>query len=144
MIGPLIHRPLYGKYSYSLNQENQLESAQPQVDNKMIMKKYSLNPVRSFFFFLSLMILFLEMGVAQNTTSTIPVNVGVVLDFASLGAKIALSCINMALSDFYASHGDYKLDQSSTPGIQRKMLLVQLLQVPSLPLLLVLISFLQL
>uniref|UniRef100_A0A2K2A8X8 Glutamate receptor n=2 Tax=Populus trichocarpa TaxID=3694 RepID=A0A2K2A8X8_POPTR len=54
------------------------------------------------------MILFLEMGVAQNTTSTIPVNVGVVLDLASLDAKIALSCINMALSDFYASHGDYK------------------------------------
>jgi len=74
----------------------------------MIMKKYSLNPVLSVFFFLSLMILFLEMGVAQSTTSTIPVNVGVVLDFASLGAKIALSCINMALSDFYASHGDYK------------------------------------
>ncbi|XP_061963060.1 glutamate receptor 2.8-like [Populus nigra] len=74
----------------------------------MIMKKYSLNPVLSFFFFLSLMILFLEMGVAQNTTSTIPVNVGVVLDLASLEANIALSCINMALSDFYASHGDYK------------------------------------
>ncbi|KAL9400486.1 hypothetical protein Peur_009447 [Populus x canadensis] len=54
------------------------------------------------------MILFLEMGVAQNTTSTIPVNVGVVLDLASLEANIALSCINMALSDFYASHGDYK------------------------------------
>ena len=54
------------------------------------------------------MILFLEMGVAQSTTSTIPVNVGVVLDLASLDAKIALSCINMALSDFYASHGDYK------------------------------------
>ncbi|KAL9363578.1 hypothetical protein Peur_046363 [Populus x canadensis] len=54
------------------------------------------------------MILFLEMGVAQNTTSTIPVNVGVVLDLASLDANIALSCINMALSDFYASHGDYK------------------------------------
>jgi ionotropic glutamate receptor len=74
----------------------------------MIMKEYSLNPVLSFFFFLSLMILFLEMGVAQNTTSTIPVNVGVVLDLASLEANIALSCINMALSDFYASHGDYK------------------------------------
>ncbi|PNT33981.2 hypothetical protein POPTR_006G268700v4 [Populus trichocarpa] len=73
----------------------------------MIMKKYSLNPVLSFFFFLSLMILFLEMGVAQNTTSTIPVNIGVVLDLASLDANIALSCINMALSDFYASHGDY-------------------------------------
>ncbi|KAI9393681.1 hypothetical protein POPTR_006G268400v4 [Populus trichocarpa] len=74
----------------------------------MIMKKYSLNPVLSFFFFLSLMILFSEMGVAQNTTSSIPVNVGVVLDLASLEANIALSCINMALSDFYASHGDYK------------------------------------
>jgi ionotropic glutamate receptor len=74
----------------------------------MIMKKYSLNPVLSSFFFLSLMILFSEMGVAQNTTSTIPVNVGVVLDLASLEANIALSCINMALSDFYASHGDYK------------------------------------
>ncbi|KAJ6915352.1 hypothetical protein NC651_017375 [Populus alba x Populus x berolinensis] len=37
-----------------------------------------------------------------------------------------------------------KLDWSSTPGTRRKMLLVQLLQVPSLPLLLVLISFLQL
>jgi len=74
----------------------------------MIMKEYSLNPVLSFFFFLSLMILFLEMGVAQNTTSTIPVNVGVVLDLAYLDANIALSCINMALSDFYASHGDYK------------------------------------
>uniref|UniRef100_A0A3N7F555 Glutamate receptor n=1 Tax=Populus trichocarpa TaxID=3694 RepID=A0A3N7F555_POPTR len=74
----------------------------------MIMKEYSLNPVLSFFFFLSSMILFLEMGVAQNTTSTIPVNVGVVLDLAYLDANIALSCINMALSDFYASHGDYK------------------------------------
>jgi ionotropic glutamate receptor len=30
------------------------------------------------------------------------VNVGVVLDLASLEANIALSCINMALSDFYA------------------------------------------
>ncbi|KAG6770856.1 hypothetical protein POTOM_026555 [Populus tomentosa] len=74
----------------------------------MIMKKNSLNPVPSFFLFLSLMILFLEMGVAQSTTSTIPVNVGVVLDLATLDAKIDLSCINMALSDFYASYGDYK------------------------------------
>ncbi|KAG5244487.1 glutamate receptor [Salix suchowensis] len=74
----------------------------------MIKKKYSLNPVLSFFFFLSLKILFLEMGVAQNTTPTIPVNVGVVLDLDDLNDKIALSCINMALSDFYASHGSYK------------------------------------
>ncbi|KAJ6406100.1 hypothetical protein OIU84_009762 [Salix udensis] len=48
------------------------------------------------------------MGVAQNTTPTIPVNVGVVLDLDDLNGKIALSCINMALSDFYASHGSYK------------------------------------
>ncbi|CAK7354114.1 unnamed protein product [Dovyalis caffra] len=46
------------------------------------------------------------MGVAQNTKSTIfPVNVGLVLD---LDADVSLSCINMALSDFYAAHGDYK------------------------------------
>ncbi|KAJ6434810.1 hypothetical protein OIU84_000115 [Salix udensis] len=48
------------------------------------------------------------MGVAQNTTF-IPVNVGVVLDLDSdLDGKIALSCIEMALSDFYATHGGYK------------------------------------
>ncbi|KAJ6434785.1 hypothetical protein OIU84_000092 [Salix udensis] len=48
------------------------------------------------------------MGVAQNTTF-IPVNVGVALDLGSdLDGKIALSCINMAVSDFYANHGDYK------------------------------------
>ncbi|CAK7354060.1 unnamed protein product [Dovyalis caffra] len=48
------------------------------------------------------------MGVAQNTTS-IPVNVGVVLDLNDvLYGSIGLSCINMALSDFYATHGDYK------------------------------------
>nr|TKS00114.1 glutamate receptor 2.1-like [Populus alba] len=44
---------------------------------------------------------------AQNTTF-IPVTVGVVLDLDYLEANIALSCINMALSDFYATHGDYK------------------------------------
>ncbi|CAK7354102.1 unnamed protein product [Dovyalis caffra] len=48
------------------------------------------------------------MGVAQNTTSTIPVNVGLVLDLDYLDANVSLSCINMALSDFYAAHGDYK------------------------------------
>ncbi|XP_073262465.1 glutamate receptor 2.2-like [Populus alba] len=44
---------------------------------------------------------------AENTS--IPVNVGVVLDLDSdLDGRIALSCIEMALSDFYAAHGDYK------------------------------------
>ena len=47
-----------------------------------------------------------KVVVTQNTT--IPVNVGVVLDLDSLVGKIGWSCINMALSDFYASHGDYK------------------------------------
>ncbi|KAL6345522.1 hypothetical protein AAG906_017247 [Vitis piasezkii] len=43
---------------------------------------------------------------AQNTT--IPVKVGVVLDLDTWVGKMGLSCISMALSDFYASHGHYK------------------------------------
>ncbi|KAF3446142.1 hypothetical protein FNV43_RR11321 [Rhamnella rubrinervis] len=46
------------------------------------------------------------MAMAQNTT--IPVKVGVVLDLGAEVARIWLSCINVALSDFYASHGYYK------------------------------------
>lgn len=39
----------------------------------------------------------------------IPVNVGVVLDdLHSMEGKAWLSCIKMALSDFYASHSHYK------------------------------------
>ncbi|KAB5513741.1 hypothetical protein DKX38_027647 [Salix brachista] len=72
------------------------------------MRKTPFKPVLSFLLFLCLKILFIEMGVAQNTTF-IPVNVGVALDLGSdLDGKIALSCINMAVSDFYANHGDYK------------------------------------
>ena len=51
-------------------------------------------------------IFFMEMGMAQNTT--IPVKVGVVLDLDTWVGKMGLSCISMALSDFYASHGHYK------------------------------------
>ncbi|XP_022759820.1 glutamate receptor 2.9-like [Durio zibethinus] len=47
-----------------------------------------------------------KLVVTQNTT--VPVNVGVVLDFDSLVGKIGWSCINMAVSDFYATHGGYK------------------------------------
>jgi ionotropic glutamate receptor len=72
------------------------------------MRKNLSNPVPSFFFFLSFKFFFVAMGVAQDTTS-IPVNVGVVLDLDDvLYGNIGLSCINMALSDFYASHSDYK------------------------------------
>ncbi|RXH85645.1 hypothetical protein DVH24_009466 [Malus domestica] len=42
------------------------------------------------------------LAMAQNTK--IPVNVGVILDFDSLFGKVGMSCIDMALSDFYASH----------------------------------------
>ena len=70
------------------------------------MKKTHSKAVLSFFFF-CVKILFTEMGMAENIS--IPVNVGVVLDLGSdLDGKIALSCIEMALSDFYATHGDYK------------------------------------
>ncbi|KAK7843012.1 glutamate receptor 2.1 [Quercus suber] len=43
---------------------------------------------------------------AQNTR--ISVNVGVILDFDTWTAKMGLSCINMALADFYASNSHYK------------------------------------
>ena len=47
------------------------------------------------------------MARAQNT-STIPVNVGVILDFDTWNGKMGFSCINMALSDFYASNPHYR------------------------------------
>ncbi|XP_042485355.1 glutamate receptor 2.7-like [Macadamia integrifolia] len=43
---------------------------------------------------------------AQNTT--IPFNVGVVLDYNNLVGRIGLTCISMALSDFYEIHSFYK------------------------------------
>ncbi|KAL7166120.1 hypothetical protein ACSBR2_036907 [Camellia fascicularis] len=46
------------------------------------------------------------MAMAQH--NTIPVNVGVVLDMNKWVGKMGLSCITMALSDFYASHGHYR------------------------------------
>ncbi|XWS17895.1 hypothetical protein CRYUN_Cryun33cG0107700 [Craigia yunnanensis] len=52
--------------------------------------------------------LLLDGVVTHNIPTTTPVNVGVVLDLDSLVGKIGLSCINMALSDFYAIHPHYK------------------------------------
>ncbi|XP_057467334.1 glutamate receptor 2.3-like [Actinidia eriantha] len=66
---------------------------------------------RVFSLFLTLCILSLRLwfGVAQpQNTTLIPVNVGVVLDMNQWMGKMGLSCISMALSDFYASHDDYK------------------------------------
>ena len=51
--------------------------------------------------FLSLRILFIEMGLAQNSTAYVGVNVGVVLDLECFDVNIALSCIIVSLSDFY-------------------------------------------
>ncbi|KAF9662007.1 hypothetical protein SADUNF_Sadunf18G0008400 [Salix dunnii] len=71
------------------------------------MKKTHSKALLSFFFFFCVTILFTEKGMGENIS--IPVNVGVILDLDSdLDGKIALSCIEMALSDFYATHGDYK------------------------------------
>ncbi|XP_068307398.1 glutamate receptor 2.8-like [Pyrus communis] len=58
-----------------------------------------------FFLFLFSKTTFLAM--AQNNT-TIPVHVGLVLDFDALHGKMGLSCIEVALSDFYASKPNYK------------------------------------
>ncbi|KAL7189340.1 hypothetical protein ACSBR1_039058 [Camellia fascicularis] len=58
------------------------------------------------FFVLSPSNLFTKMAMAQNNTN--PVNVGVVLDMNKWVGKMGLSCITMALSDFYASHGHYR------------------------------------
>ncbi|XP_011012861.1 PREDICTED: glutamate receptor 2.8-like [Populus euphratica] len=75
----------------------------------MITKKHPSKTALSFFSLLYLKIFFFEMGMAKNSTSIIPVNVGVVLDLDNdLDGKIGLSCINMSLSDFYDTHGDYK------------------------------------
>ncbi|XP_031280822.1 glutamate receptor 2.7-like [Pistacia vera] len=63
----------------------------------------------SFSFFLSLFfsfIFFKHTAISQNTT--IPVNVGVILNVNGEFGKMSLSCINMALSDFYATNSHYK------------------------------------
>ncbi|XP_050369016.1 glutamate receptor 2.8-like [Argentina anserina] len=52
-------------------------------------------------------ILMAGVQAAENTTR-IPVNVGVIADLDEPAGKMYLSCIEMALSDFYASHAQYK------------------------------------
>ncbi|XP_028807063.1 glutamate receptor 2.9-like [Neltuma alba] len=48
------------------------------------------------------------IGAGAQTNATVPVKVGIVLDLSSTTAKMGWSCINMSLSDFYASHSHYK------------------------------------
>ncbi|XP_062001244.1 glutamate receptor 2.1-like [Rosa rugosa] len=58
---------------------------------------------------LSIFVFFLSSrnGLLMAQNKTIPVNVGVVLDLNTQDGKIWLSCIQMAISDFYASHAYY-------------------------------------
>ena len=77
----------------------------------MIKNKDHTNTIPNQFilFFFLFSWVFLAMINAQNTT--IPVNIGVVLDFDSGSgktAKVYLSCIEMALFDIYASHPYFK------------------------------------
>ncbi|CAN4075755.1 unnamed protein product [Withania somnifera] len=60
----------------------------------------------SFFLVCSSIFFSIEMAMAQNKSSKVPINVGVVLDMDPWYGKMGLSCISMALSDFYNSdHG---------------------------------------
>ena len=66
-------------------------------------------PTKVYFSFLFFVILSESNFLAKaQTNMTIPVNVGVILDFDTCTGKMGLSCINMALSDFYASNSHYK------------------------------------
>lgn len=48
-----------------------------------------------------------EVGMAGENRTIIPVKVGVVLDMETWFGKMGLSSIFMALSDFYSSHPHY-------------------------------------
>jgi ionotropic glutamate receptor len=65
-------------------------------------------PTRIAFSLFIFIILFERNFLAKAQNTTIPVNVGVILDFDTWNGKMGFSCINMALSDFYASNSNYK------------------------------------
>ncbi|KAM3686050.1 hypothetical protein ACB098_11G170600 [Castanea mollissima] len=65
-------------------------------------------PTRISFPFLFFIILSKSNFLAKAQNTTISVNVGVILDFDTWTGKVGLSCINMALADFYASNSYYK------------------------------------
>ncbi|KAB1205094.1 Glutamate receptor 2.7 [Morella rubra] len=63
---------------------------------------------RSRFFLFFFVFLSGRISSAEAENTVVPVNVGVVLDFDTWNGKMGLSCINMALSDFYSSRSYYK------------------------------------
>ena len=52
--------------------------------------------------------LFFFTNTAMSQNTTVPVNVGLVLDINGEVEKVALSCINMSLTEFYNSNSHYK------------------------------------
>ncbi|KAK9946286.1 hypothetical protein M0R45_011759 [Rubus argutus] len=68
-----------------------------------MIKNPPTNPV---FLLLFLLFKIIPLTMAQNTT-IFPIDVGVVVDLDTRFGKMGLTCINMALSDFYASHAHY-------------------------------------
>ncbi|XP_050216010.1 glutamate receptor 2.7-like isoform X1 [Mercurialis annua] len=69
------------------------------------MRKYNSKCV-IYFTLLLLIGVFIEMTKARNQNTTVPVNVGVIVDLEA--ERKGLSSIKMALSDFYGSHSHYK------------------------------------
>jgi len=68
-----------------------------------------MNPKKNNNTFLSYFVclfLLLEVGLGQNQISEI--KVGVVLDLNTTFSKICLTSINLALSDFYKDHPNYR------------------------------------
>ena len=60
----------------------------------------------SLFWFITILIpSILFLAKAQN--STVPVQVGVIVNLDKWVGKMELTCLNMALSDFYGSHAFY-------------------------------------
>ncbi|KDP34697.1 hypothetical protein JCGZ_10902 [Jatropha curcas] len=59
-------------------------------------------------FFYLFLLLQLKVLLVETVNETIPVNVGLVIDFEDWIGKVGLSCIDMALKDFYGTHAYYK------------------------------------
>ncbi|KAL5697904.1 hypothetical protein ACHQM5_029006 [Ranunculus cassubicifolius] len=58
--------------------------------------------------FLAFMIISFQISGAQESVDVAPIDVGVILDMDSWVGKVSNSCMEMAISDFYATYPDYK------------------------------------
>lgn len=55
----------------------------------------------------SFLFLLLLLFAWKSSSDSVPVKVGVVLDLDVWAGKLGWSCLNLSLSDFYASHPNY-------------------------------------